>query len=296
MPTILPCRVLGSTMPTTAPVPMKNLLLLCVLAASHCAFAGDVFPRGDPRPFNLADELEVDATIGGYPIWHGEKKWRLYELSRSDSGGTAQSVPLGRMRVFQTENKRLVATMFVSANLAQAYSSDWTDEPCKRDDMLFKANLSGRFRDVNCVTINHLTNYGLNPTGAPTESLFALFKEQGVDVPPTMLQISFTRYSSNLRWLVVSLTVNPELMGFPREAEPKWTQSPWHKSKAFGNAEKKRFIDALAAWSLQFAKQMDVAFDKSPQAFTSISSWRAISDSKPGTTGATGERPKVSLD
>ena len=244
------------------------------------AYAGDVFNRNEPRPFNFADELETDASIGGYPIWQGEKKWRLFEISRSDSGGTAQSVPLGRVRVFQTENKNFVAAMTVAGNLAQASASDWNDEPCKRDDMLFKSSLGGKFRDINCVTINHVTNYASNP-GGQAAKLFALFKEQGVDTPSTVLQIVFTRHSTNLRRLEVVLNINPELMGFPREPETTWGRSAWHQSQSFGNAEKKRFIDALSAWSLLFAKQMDVAFSKDLQAFTSIPSWRAVLDAQP---------------
>lgn len=39
--------------------------------------------------------------------------------------------------------------------------------------------------------------------------------------------------------------------------------------------EKKRFIDALGVWALQFAKQMDAAFEKKSEAFASVPSWRS---------------------
>lgn len=272
---------------------MKFLMLLCAMWISQVASAADVFVNFQPRPFNLADPLEVDATIGDYPIWQGEKKWRLVDIARRDSGGAATSVPLGDVRVFQTEEKRLVALMTVSANLAQNISGDWTDEPCKRDNMLFKASTGGMFKNVNCVTINHLTAYpGVN-TSPQTSKLYAMLKEQGIDVPPTVLQLAFTRYTNNGRRLSVRLNINPELAGFPRAVEAQWGLSPWHKAQAFNDLEKKRFIDALGVWALQFAKQMDDALDKKGDAFVSIPSWRSVLDLRPKAELA---KTKVTLD
>ena len=76
---------------------MKQLLCLCVLWGSQWAVAADVFVDNQPRPFKVADQLELDATIGGYPIWQGEKKWRMLVASRSDSSGAAVSIPLGKL-------------------------------------------------------------------------------------------------------------------------------------------------------------------------------------------------------
>lgn len=271
---------------------MKKLLCICALWVGQVAVAADVFVDGQPQPFKFADPLELDATIGGYPIWQGEKKWRLFDVVRRNSGGSATSVPLGDVRVFQTEEKQFVAAMTVSANLAQASASDWTDEPCKREDLLFKASIGGKFKNVNCVTINHIVGYPGNPGGQGAK-LFALFKEQGIDRPPTVLQIAFTRYSDNLRRLSFVLSINPELAGFPRETETVWSRNAWHKSQSFNDPEKKRFIDALGVWGLQFAKQMDVAFDKKGDAFASIPSWRSGVDAQSKSDLV---KPKVTLD
>ncbi len=181
---------------------MKSLILICAVLASQAAVAADVFNGSQPRAFNLADKLEPDANIGGYPIWQGEKKWRLFDIIRRESTGGGDIVPLGDVRLFQTEGKVFIAVMTVSANLATGRASDWTDEPCKRDDLLFKASLGGKISNVNCVTINHITGYPGNPGGRGAE-LFSLMKEQGVETPPTVLQFTFTRYSSNLRSVVV---------------------------------------------------------------------------------------------
>lgn len=254
---------------------MRRFLVICAVFLSQAAIAADVFDGTQPRPFKLADPLELDATIGSYPIWQGEKKWRLYDIVRRDSSGMASPIPLGDVKIFQTEGKKFVAAMTVTANLATGSASDWNDEPCKRNDLLFKASLGGKFSNVNCVTLNHITNYPGNPGGRGAE-LFSLMKEQGVETPPTVLQFAFTRYASNQRRLSVTLYINPELAGFDRASEPQWGRSPWHSSQAFNEPKKKKFVEDLGVWALQFAKQMDMAFEKKSDAFTSVPSWRSV--------------------
>ena len=254
---------------------MKRLLVICAIFLSQAAAAADTFNGTQPRPFKLADQLEVDATIGGYPIWQGEKKWRLYNIVRRDSSGMAHPVPLGDVGLFQTEGKKFVAAMIVSANLVTGGASDWVDEPCKRDDLLFKASLGGKFSNINCVTLNHITNYFGNPSGRGAE-LFSLMKEQGVEIPSTVLQFAFTRYTNHQRRLSVILSINPEIAGFAREEERQWGRNPWHSSQALNDPKKKQFVENLGVWALQFAKQMDMAFEKKSDAFTLIPSWRSV--------------------
>lgn len=256
---------------------MKKWVLAIGTSAflSTAAFAAELFPNLQPRQYALADKLESDATIGGYPIWIGEGKWRLGELARSDSTGNAASVALGKATFFQTEGKNLVAVMEVFSNL-QAGSGYWVDEPCKRDDMLFKLQMAGGKED-NCVTINHITRYMSNPGGKAAEA-YALFKEQGIEIPPTMLQVRLTRNATSLRKLMITLWLNPEVLGLPREPEPEWGRNPWNKTMSYSNPAKKQLIDALVVWATKFGKQMDEGLKQKPDAFVGIPSWRTVLD------------------
>jgi hypothetical protein len=184
--------------------------------------------------------------------------------------------------------------MLVSANLANDNSWDWTDEPCKQEDILFKSSIGGKFSNVNCVTINHISPY-LNNPGGQSALAYALWKGQGVEVPKAVLQIAITRYSSNGRVLRVQLNINPEIAGFQPPTELDWGRSPWHFSQAFKDPAKKRFIDALSAWALLFAKQVDVAiaYDKKADAFALVPSWRTVIDQK---FEADAPKMKVTLD
>lgn len=271
---------------------MKKVVWISAILISHAAMAVDLFDNANPRPFKLADPLELDATMGGYPICKGEGKWRLFNIARSNStGDLSTTVPMGDVGVFQTEGKKFVAAMKVTSNLAEG-NLRWLGEPCKRDDILHKANIGKSTWQDNCVTINHIVHYFGNPGGRDAE-LYALFVEQGISPPPTVLQIAFTRNGTSANTLKTTLSINPEMLGFARETEVNWGRNPWNKTMSFNDPAKKQFIDALGAWALQFAKQMDDALDKKPDAFASIPSWRTVLNGQPKLEPY---KPKVTLD
>lgn len=270
---------------------MKLFISALALCLSQAANASDLFINLQPRPFMLADALEADATIGGYPIWKSDGKWRLYDIVRRDSTGAAATVAVGDVKAFQTAEKRLVAVMIVSSNLSQN-DIRWLGDPCKRDDMLYKANISRSTWEDNCVTLNHITNYAHNPGGKDAE-LYALFKEQGVDIPSTVLQFQFTRNGSNGRFYNVRLSINPEAYGFAKESEPNWGRNPWNKTMSFNEPAKKQFIDTLGVWGLGFAKQMNAALDQKQDAFASIPPLISVLNQNPT---ASELKTKVTLD
>lgn len=256
----------------------KKMLAIAGMVAATVAMGGELFTgwTNEAKPYQLAEPLETDAMLGGYPVWKGEGKWRVVELKKTLTTGT--STAMGEITAFQTESGKFVAFLSVYANLAASNAGDWTDEPCKREDYLYKASLGGAFRDVNCVSINHISRFPGNPSGKQAD-LYALTKAEGVDTPPTVLRITWTRYASSSRRLQYTLTVNPELAGFARDAEPEWGRNSWHKSQVANDPAKKKFIEDLSVWALAFAKQMDPAFKKQADAFSAIPSWRSVYDS-----------------
>jgi len=254
---------------------MKKIIIFIAIAIPIFCFGGELFPNEAPRYFSIADRLEQDATIGGYPIWNGEGKWRIYDLVQTSSGGAATSLPLGTVRLFQTEGKNWVASMDVFSNLRRG-KNYWIDVPCKRDDMLFKLELI-RGTEDNCLTINHIVGFMSNPRGRGSE-LYALLKEQGIEYPPTVLEVKFTRQGTAGKMLIYTLWINPELAGFAREIEPNWGRNPWHKSMAFRDPNKKQFIDKLAAWGTNFLQRMDDGLSQRQTAYTNIPSWRSVID------------------
>lgn len=270
---------------------MNRLIVILALFFCQAASAADLFSNFQPLAFKLADPLEAGATVGGYPIWNGEGKWMIFNLARHDGTGGATQIPFGDVGLFQTEGKNVVALMTVSANLSQG-NLRWLGEPCKRDDMLYKANIGRSVWEDNCVTINHITNYGNNPTGRDGE-LYVLLVQQGISPPPTVLQVTFTRNGTSGNTITTRVMINPEVLGFARESEVSWGKNPWNKLQSFNDPAKKQFIDALGVWALQFAKQMDDALKQKPDAFASIPSWRSVLLGQPSSTLV---KSKIPLD
>ena len=252
---------------------MKHFFAILTTLISLHAQATELFNGSTPKPFQMAQPLAKGSTIGGYPIWDGEEKWKIVHASTYNSSGPGNAIKIGKLGLLQTEDKTFVAYMEVSGNVSAGSNRDWSNEPCKYENLLFKANLGRAFDNINCVTITHATGYYSNPTGMYSK-IYALMKDQGIDIPPTVIKINFTRYAAGGRWMSVSLAINPELLGFARDNET-WGRSGWHQSQAFNDPAKKQFLDTLSKWALSFAKQMDVAFDKKPGAFDTIPSWRS---------------------
>ena len=245
---------------------------------ANCLSANELFEGTTPKPFQIAQPLPKNSTIGGYPVWDGEGAWRMVHASTYTSTGSLNSIKIGRINLIQTEDKKLVSAMEVRGNVSGGGNNNWSDEPCKRNDLLFKANLGRLFEDVNCVTISHMTGYYASPTGIYAD-IYALMNNQGVDIPPTVIKVSFTRYASGGRWLTTDIVINPEIAGFARDNET-WGRSSWHRSQALADPAKKQYIEQLSRWAVSFAKQIDVAFEKQRGAFDAMPSWRTTTLSK----------------
>lgn len=253
-----------------------KLILIAGYLFHSLAIAQELFPGLEPRAFEFGQPINVADTIGGYPIWQNDGRWRLFHLVLQSS---TLGNPLGRASWIQTEEGRFVAGMEVKANLRGSPAPDWTDEPCKRVDFLYKKNLKGLYTNVNCVSINHRVNYFVTPTGMYQEYL-AKFREHKIEFPPTVIVITVTRYSNNGRRYVVELVINPELEGFQRASESLWAVNPWHKSQAFRDPRKKAYIESLSRWADQFAEHIDAAFEMKLDAFVGMTSWRTVQSIK----------------
>ncbi len=52
----------------------KFFCLVFIFLFNHLVLAADLFDGNKPRDYRLADSLDINTTIGGYPIWNGEGK------------------------------------------------------------------------------------------------------------------------------------------------------------------------------------------------------------------------------
>lgn len=256
---------------------MKRLVMLMTLFASNLTFGADVFEGGKIRAFLLGEPLDIRSSVGIHPIWSGGHPWRIFDIARSVASGPDQ-IKLGSVSVYHTEGTRLISTMTVSGDLElEDKRAAWTDEPCKTDNWLFRHTFGRSLYDETCVRVNYQASYLTTPAGA-SMNLFMLWKDQGVHIPKTMLQVLIFRQSTTGHWYSFRININPEILGFMPDSGSTQETSDWRKSVVQANPEKALLIAKLGKWASELAKKSDAVFDKkeAPETFVSYPSWRVL--------------------
>jgi hypothetical protein len=255
--------------------------------------ARELFPRQEPIKFEVGERMAAGDTIGGYPLWLNDGKWRLMFLDYAYSGGgSSHRVTIGRAYWVWVEGGKLVATMQVRANLDEDYKLIyWRDEPCKRDDFLWKRSIDSVMNENNCTSINHLVRFFAAPAG-PFQQVYGHLTREKVDIPPTVISIGVNRSAHSGRFLEIILTINPESIGFQRDPMQSWGASEWHKYFALKDEKKSRYLAQLSSWATDLAVRVgERAFHKRQDAYAGLPVW-------PGQTASPSEpsAPKKMFD
>ena len=257
---------------------MKTFLLVTLSSLIiYDASAQDLFARKSAfSQWESAVEKSQVVTernsVGGYPVLKVDEEMRA--LFSKVNYSTGVTVPLGRVYLASQKEKKFAVAIDITGNLSQASSSDWKDEPCKREDFLWKRSLGKDFRSVNCVSINHIVNHFVKPTGE-FQQMLVWFNDQGIEVPPTVIRVAFTRYAPDTRRLVYLVDINPEHYGIARDATGVWGANGWHKNSISRDQKKVDFIENLKKWAIDVQDRMDNAFDKDARAFSNLKSLTA---------------------
>jgi hypothetical protein len=249
-----------------------TFILIGILSLSNVALAEELFKKRSvfSQYESVAEKNQIASeknTIGGYPMVKIGADMRILFTKVTFSTGAV--VPMGRAFMFAHRDKKFLFAVDVTGNLEQTSSPDWKDEPCKREDFLWKRSLGKSFTSVNCVSINHLVNYFVKPTGE-LQQMLVLAKDEGIDVSPTVIRVTFTRYAPNTRRLVYVVDINPEHYGIARDSTGVWGANEWHKNFISRDQKKVDFIENLKKWAVDVQDRMDNAFDKDTRAFSEL--------------------------
>jgi hypothetical protein len=268
---------------------LSTFLLLCLLYSS-VGHGQDLFHRTQPNTFAFLEKVQGTQSVGGYPILNLGNDLGLVRLSTTYSTGQndASGIPLGSLYAVDIRNGKFFAAVTVQANLSVVRNvSDWTDEPCKREDFLWKKSIGGTVNNINCATINHVVNFFVRPTGEFQQYL-VYFKDKGIEIPPTVVRATFSRITDRGRRLVYTVSVNPELFGVERDSEPQWGSNSWHKAFIQRDAKKVEFVSNFSNWAEDVQSRMAKAFDKQPGAFSGlpefVSYFKQAPSAQPGTS------------
>lgn len=229
----------------------RLLVILALFFHGGLVSAEDLFNGAKPTSFTPLQHVARDQTVGGYPIPNLGNDLVVAELKTVRAGGVVNGIAIGLATLIDARDNRLFASIHMQANLEYAGSAiDWTDEPCKKDNFLWKKSTGGNFSNINCVTISHLTNFSPDF--------------------PTVVDVRFTRYSGSGRRLSYFVFINPEAFGIDRDAEKTWEANGWHKNLIQNDPKKVEFLSRLTKWTEDVQNRMDAAFDKKQDAFSSL--------------------------
>ncbi|MEA3195150.1 MAG: hypothetical protein QOD26_3483 [Betaproteobacteria bacterium] len=151
---------------------------------------------------------------------------------------------------------------------------EWTDEPCKRDDTLFRLNQTPfmkRNYEQNCLMVNYLVNsFGQSATGIYQK--FAGWLKDGGGATPiaTVMETTITRIAVG-DYLAVRYLINPEAYGCDGAPSASWTTSDWHKSRIAKDPEKSRFANGVFEFGKATQVRINEAFEGRVQVAETLS-------------------------
>ncbi len=229
----------------------KLTMLAAVLLHTSLGYADDLFSHNKPVAFKPAQMLAPAQTVGGYPILSTGGNLVILDLRTSFAGGGDTALPMGLAAFADAPKNKLLALVHMQANLAQAGAAiDWTDEPCKGNDFLWKKSIGRAFTEINCATITHVTKF--------------------LPDYPSAVRVQFTRYSSLARRLSYIVSVNPAFFGIENDPEPDWKTNSWHQDHLQKDPKKVEFLAKLEKWAEAVLGRMDDAFNMKPDAFADV--------------------------
>jgi hypothetical protein len=224
---------------------IRAAVVLLALGA-QMAGAEELFPDGKPRELAKYSELPDGATVGGYPLYTGARKWYLLG-HRVDSNN--MDMRIASASLISPMDGGYFAEMAVVASLSGAtedgyFSADLCSPSKSHLFMLNKA--AGR--NDNCLLIDPLTA-----------------KIGGVDT--TLLSIKVRNSQSSWRLYDLSIYLSLSKMGFPGTMA-----SDWSDSAVAADPKKQQAVAKVVAWAKQLQGSVNtaIAFSKPQNAFDGV--------------------------
>ena len=218
--------------------------------------------------------VQASNSISGYPVLIPDEPWKFLFSGVYQTTGTGSGLPFGEVYGVKVSDGNIVQyAIDIQANLAQrADIVDWTDEPCKGSDHLWMSSIGGKFKDINCATINFNSDFK-NHNASVYLNVFGKARGISYSIPLTTIQVLFVRYGSAGRRLQYKININPIYYGFKPEDESNKNINGWNKLFYAKDPDKKKFIENLSKWAIDVQKNLDKAYGGDPGAFAGVSKY-----------------------
>ena len=187
-----------------------------------------------------------------------------------------ERVKLVDVYLAQLQGERLASDVIATTVLDPNFTySHWEDEPCKRDDTLFRRDL-GRNPGYqqNCLLVNHIVNiYSKAPSGIYAEA-YTWLRRHNVQTPvDVVVEAAVTRIEVG-EYLTVRHRFNPEAFGCRAGRTVTWASSAWHPKAIVKDEQRMRFANSVIEWGKALQSRVDADFQR--KAATPIASAGAI--------------------
>lgn len=204
--------------------------------------AADLFENGRLRQINSGTLILPSDTIGGYPIFQDDGRWKFVSGRESTSSGGTSQVNMGDVLLDYFEGSYLLARQSLVVSLGYNSSSHWTGSPCSPNHLFIRNK--GQGQQDNCMTIDPL----LINLGA---------------VPTLFLKVLLTNSGSSGRYYVLTLYINADLLGVRNSGPGDWTKEVLNVKPHMRKA-----LTRLSTWAeqiqdgsiraMEFSKPQDV--------------------------------------
>lgn len=122
----------------------------------------------------------------------------------------------------------------VFGSLASSRGQGWSNEPCKKDDALYKNTFNSTYSHPECLLIDfHLPDPNNN-------------------ISDIRLSATYSKYLWG-DFLVVTYFVNPRLRGITTSHSSVRKNSEWHKDRIHLSKEKSDYLERFKGWALSSA-------------------------------------------
>ena len=196
----------------------------------------------------LQTKVKTNFYIGGTVFLLPAGEWVLIATreSRGKSHGRGADPRFGTVVLADIRDGVLVRSMLASSSLDTA-DGTWTDEPCRRDDTLYKVDRSSGLQQF-CALLNHRVNAQAN---AP-EWLRAAWIEldrQHIKVPEPFFGVYIWRFGPGSHFVHVEYLFNPEVDGIAPSRSADWRSNGWHRNVIHSDPQKVKYAFELRQWT-----------------------------------------------
>ncbi len=242
-----------------------------IFIAYKNSFAQDFFQNQKTVAQKHLATVQSSNSISGYPVLIPDEPWKFMFSGVYQTTGTGSGLPFGEVYGVKVSDSNIVQyAIDIQANLAQrADIGDWTDEPCKGSDHLWMSSIGGKFKDINCATINFNSEFK-NHNASVYLNVFGKARNISYSIPATTIQVLFVRYGSAGRRLQYKININPIYHGFKPEDESNKSINGWNKLFYVKDVNKKKFIENVSKWAADIQKNMDKAYGGDLEAFVGV--------------------------